>query len=505
MNETTTSNETEKTQGMEKALAAVVKSMSGPGETAKALVEQVRKYKWVIAGCAGVALIVSVLYTFLLKIAAFPLILTIMVSVWVLLAAMCALLGLKAGYIEPNQLPGSSWAATQMPEGVTFGPAETNQQLVIAGCVIMGVCLVVYSFVLCIMVPRLKLACKIINVASVCLASMPTTLLFPIIQFFCSIVIFGYFIVVLWYLASAGSWSPEEHRYIWDENLQRLMVVHFFGMLWGQAFVLAVGNLAVAGAAAEWFLADDKKSLKLPAISSAGRTLRYHIGTCAFGSFIIAVVQLIRWVFRYYMYQLKKLDKEGMFKHFIAILSCVGECCLSCLERFLNFINKNAYIQTAITGKAFCPAASAGCLLLIRNCLRVGTLQIIATAFIFLGKYFVALIVAVIGAVWMVALDSGGSITDGWANVSSAPVFPVVIVMMLAFNIACAFLDVWDMVIDTIFQCYCMDEEYGTGKTPGEMKTCVAENPPSPDDVKAIDAVTTGAPNSTTTRDAARV
>ena len=67
------------------------------------------------------------------------------------------------------------------------------------------------------------------------------------------------------------------------------------------------------------------------------------------------------------------------------------------------------------------------------------------------------------------ALDSGGSLSDGWANVSSAPVFPVAIVLILAFNIACAFLDVWDMVIDTIFQCYCMDEEYGTGKTPGEV------------------------------------
>jgi hypothetical protein len=63
-----------------------------------------------------------------------------------------------------------------------------------------------------------------------------------------------------------------------------------------------------------------------------------------------------------------------------------------------------------------------------------------------------------------VALDSGGSVTDGWANVSSAPVFPVTVVFILAFNIACAFLDVWDMVIDTIFQCYCMDEEYGTGE-----------------------------------------
>ena len=66
---------------------------------------------------------------------------------------------------------------------------------------------------------------------------------------------------------------------------------------------------------------------------------------------------------------------------------------LNSLERFLNFINKNAYIQTAIMGNSFCKAAADACLLLIRNCLRVGTLQIISTVFIFLGKYFIALVV----------------------------------------------------------------------------------------------------------------
>ena len=48
----------------------------------------------------------------------------------------------------------------------------------------------------------------------------------------------------------------------------------------------------------------------------------------AFGSFIIAVVQMIRWIFRYYMYQIKKLDQDGTFKHVIALLTCIGECCL---------------------------------------------------------------------------------------------------------------------------------------------------------------------------------
>jgi hypothetical protein len=221
----------EKDKSMDTAMASVVKSMSGPGETAKMLVEQVRKYKWVIAGSGGIALVISILYTFLLKIAAFPVMLTIMAAVWVMLGVSLAMLGSKAGYIDAASIPGSDYAATKMPEGVTFGPAETNQQLVVAACVLVGVCFVFYSLVLCVMIPRLRLACKIIDLASVCLASMPTALLIPVIQFFAAGMLFVYFCIVLWYLASAGSWDPDARRYVWDENLQRMMLVHFFGLL----------------------------------------------------------------------------------------------------------------------------------------------------------------------------------------------------------------------------------------------------------------------------------
>lgn len=188
-----------------------------------------RKYKWVIAGCAGIALLVSILYTFILKVAAFPLILTIMIAVWVLLAGATAMMGFKAGYIHPDQIPGAGAVASQMPEGVTFGPAQTNQEMVIAGCVLSAICLVAYTIIMCVMIPRLKLACTVINIASVCLASMPTTLLFPVVQFVFAAILFTYFVIVLWYLASAGTWDPVQHRYIWDYDLQRCMFVHFFG------------------------------------------------------------------------------------------------------------------------------------------------------------------------------------------------------------------------------------------------------------------------------------
>lgn len=182
------------------------------------------------------------------------------------------------------------------------------------------------------------------------------------------------------------------------------MLIHFFGTLWGHAFVLAMSNLVIAGAAADWFLTDDKKAMRLPALDALKRTLRFHAGTAAVGSFIIAVVQMIRWAFRYYMYQMSKLDPSNPL---VKVMSCIGECCLDCLERFLNFINKNAYIQTAIKGTSFCPSAKNAVQLLLRNCLRVGTLNIISSVFIFLGKYFIALATGIAGALWIAAVDSG--------------------------------------------------------------------------------------------------
>ena len=432
---------------MESAAKAVVSAMSGPRETVMGLVEQVRKYKWVIAGCAGIALVISLLYTFLLKIAAGPLIYSMMLAVWVLLTGSLALLCVKAGYIDPSSVPMSGDIAGQMPAGVTFGPAETNRNMVVAGAVIIGVLWVLYTFAACVMIPRISVALKVMNIASSCVASMPSVIFLPTISWVFTVIIYTYFVIVLWYLASAGTWDADAHQYVWDQDLQRLMLIHFFGVLWGHAFILAMGNIVIAGAAADWFLADDKKDLgHMPVWASMQRSCKYHTGTAAFGSFIIAVVQAIRWAFRYYMYQLNKMSPDNPL---IKLMSCIGECCLDCLERFLDFMNKNAYIQTAINATSFIPSAVAAVQLLLRNCLRVGTLNIITSAFIFLGKYFIALVTGCLGALWIAALENQGDLSAGMQNVSSAPVFPVIVIICLAFGIACAFLDVWGALSET--------------------------------------------------------
>ena len=49
---------------LQNGMEAVIKAMSGPRATLQWMVEQLRKYRWVIAGCVGIALFVCKLLPF---------------------------------------------------------------------------------------------------------------------------------------------------------------------------------------------------------------------------------------------------------------------------------------------------------------------------------------------------------------------------------------------------------------------------------------------------------
>ena len=128
-------------------------------------------------------------------------------------------------------------------------------------------------------------------------------------------------------------------------------------------------------------------------ISAFWRLVRFHLGTAAFGSFIIALIQLVRLILAYIEHLVKKyevrtiklnvkvrnqkewkiLQKKGFgtagkvaLVILKAVLACL-QCILACFERFMKFINVNAYIETAIYGYNFCRAAMKAFKLLVSN------------------------------------------------------------------------------------------------------------------------------------------
>ena len=120
---------------------------------------------------------------------------------------------------------------------------------------------------------------------------------------------------------------------------------------------------------------------------------RYHTGTLAFGSLIIAIIKAIR---AFIQYIEDKLKEKGADKPPVKVLLCLCKCCFWCLEKFMKFINRNAYILTAINGTNFCSSAKEAFGLILRNCVRVVVLDKVTDFLLFLGKLVVTSIVALL-------------------------------------------------------------------------------------------------------------
>ena len=75
-------------------------------------------------------------------------------------------------------------------------------------------------------------------------------------------------------------------------------------------------------------------------------------GTIAFGSLIIAIIQLVRTILSYIESKLKAFNND-----LTKCLLCMCKCCLWCLEKFMRYINRNAYIVCAIKSTNFCSSA----------------------------------------------------------------------------------------------------------------------------------------------------
>lgn len=183
---------------------------------------------------------------------------------------------------------------------------------------------------------------------------------------------------------------------------------NFFGLLWGLFFISGFNQMILSFCFATWYWTYNKAnvpfftltysiyitvrwvtsrvsceyrnkfvelSINRPSYGTIEtqricRDSRYHLGTIAVGSFLIATCGFIRAL-------LERVHKT--VKHADGVVSeCAMwslRCCFWALQKFLIFISNNAYIMCAIMGRGFFSSASESFGLLTRNILRVVVLD----------------------------------------------------------------------------------------------------------------------------------
>ncbi|CAG0879319.1 unnamed protein product [Cyprideis torosa] len=245
--------------------------------------------------------------------------------------------------------------------------------------------------------------------------------------------------------------KPEDdYQVIYAQSpaMKGFQLYHIFLFFWVTQFIIACQHVVVAGAIATWYFTRDKNKLGWPVIASFYRLVRFHLGSVAFGSLIIAIIQFIR-------YLLKKVKNRVGSGNALGCLVKCCDCCMGCFERIIKFISRHAYIEIAIFGYSFCKAARQAFSVLTSNGLRLLAINSIGDFILFLGKLAVVVSTIFIGIEIMKGLKPDLS-EHMWAPIAIAAVF--------ALLVAHCFLSIYEMAIDTLFICFCEDSARHDGE-----------------------------------------
>ncbi|EKF29999.1 hypothetical protein MOQ_006194 [Trypanosoma cruzi marinkellei] len=121
----------------------------------------------------------------------------------------------------------------------------------------------------------------------------------------------------------------------------------FFMLLlfWVSQVVANVIHVTTAGVTATWYFAGEGRMPKNPTLASFKRAVTTSFGSICFGSLIVAVIRLLRWIME------STRDNQNEF------IRCVTICFLSCLESILEYFNTYAFVHVAVYGCGYIEAA----------------------------------------------------------------------------------------------------------------------------------------------------
>jgi hypothetical protein len=267
------------------------------------------------------------------------------------------------------------------------------------------------------------------------------------------------------YMPTIENYTGNYTELIWRESLFDAFVFNLFHLFWVVQFIIYLTYLVFAGAVAEWYFSttDDKGKKEIgaqgdklsptPCRDSFYRTCRFHLGSIAFGSFIIAVIQLIRAAVHYIQYQVQEKNNKVQ-----AAIFCCIHCCLKCVECCCDKINKQGYVWIAIWGDNFMTATCAAFKLVWANLLRIAALNLVGDYMLLIGKFLVSLATAGVTAFLL---------TGVYGDRLSSIMMPTFAAFVIAYMVACFFMALFEVTIDTIFLCFLIDEK--CNKASGRM------------------------------------
>uniref|UniRef100_A0A671W4N8 Choline transporter-like protein n=1 Tax=Sparus aurata TaxID=8175 RepID=A0A671W4N8_SPAAU len=453
-------------------------------------------WPWILIGLL-IAMVVSMLFLLLLRF-------TAPVMVWVLIIGLlgAGAYGIWHCYWEYENHRQNSATISEIGFTTNFQVYLQVQETWLAFLIIISVAEAIILLTIIFLRTRILIAIALIQESSKAISHMMSALLYPLVTFVLLLVCVAYWGATALYLATSGnpiyrvvalnsttsgcqsingtvSCDPQNFtssaypdcpsascifiKYndegLLQRNIFNLQIYNAVAFLWCVNFVIALGQCTLAGAFASYYWAFSKPGdiPMFPLSASFIRSLRYHVGSLAFGSLILTLVQVVRIILEYIDHKTRSAQNPCA-----RFLMCCLKCCFWCLEKFIKFLNRNAYIMIAIYGKNFCVSAKNAFMLLMRNIVRVVVLDKVTDLLLFFGKLLVVGGVGVLSFFFF----SGRILLPGNTFRSETLNYywmPIITVIFGSYLIAHGFFSVYNMCVDTLFLCFLEDLERHDG------------------------------------------
>jgi hypothetical protein len=392
--------------------------------------------RWVILGTLGVGLVVSVVYLMLMRY-------LVGYIVWLTILAIIILLSLFGGYytrklfddinpVHDDTLRIKYWAISII-------------------CYIFAFLMILVTYCLR---KSIELAVAIMKSATIFLDDLFSIIVVPIIFFIVSTGVYVLWVAAVIYVYSSGTMVLDEHanviaKFQHDEKLKYAIYFEVGGIIWINSFKIALLQYVVSFACCVWYFTKDKSNLHAPIRRGITSGLIYHMGSLAFGSFLLSLVIVVKWA----LVILSKVTPVPKGANEVTGFLCnCCVCCVNCLERFVNFLDHQAYIRIALTGESFCTAAQNAFETMAANAGRFAALGGINYLFNFLGKVVITVGTTYAGFFYITHSEEFNS------SIYS-PMGPTVVFAISSYLVSALFMGVYETAADTIIQTFILDEK----------------------------------------------
>ena len=323
---------------------------------------------------------------------------------------------------------------------------------------VLAIIWVIFILAMC---NRIRLAVALIQITAKYINNVCCIIFIPFLFFIIVIIWIGYWICLSIFLYATGNFNKEGTKvfanFDWTAEIKYSWWFHLFALFYMTAIISAYSTFVYASSACIWYFTSEKGIEAHPILKSFKRGLRYHFGSLAFGSLIIAIVRLIMVWLEVVKRKVESTSKnKTQSKCFKCIISCL-QCCVGCCGKIMEFVNKHAYIQIALKGDNFCTSAWEGFGLIIRNLGRFSALTAIGGIFTLIGTIFISVLSTIIGYFVITKVSY-------FSDELNSCVLPVVVFLIIGLILGLVTMSIFGTSGDALMHSFLLDEELNKGQ-----------------------------------------